>query len=165
VLPHKILRTEQLTPEAFAPYGQIIAATEDGTPFGADDAQLDLCHGTPRFYIMRLDARPLEVQRITRHLKVTQCLASVGGKPWWLVVAPPTPETATGQTPAIDTIRAFNVGGDVAVKLHLGAWHAGPYFTGSSASFFNLELSDTNLIDHHSLNLSETYGHTFSLEP
>ena len=30
------------------------------------------------------------------------------------------------------------------IKLHLGTWHAGPLFDADSASFFNLELSDTN---------------------
>ncbi|WP_420224243.1 hypothetical protein [Pigmentiphaga litoralis] len=26
--------------------------------------------------------------------------------------------------------------------LNLGTWHAGPYFDGETASFFNLELAD-----------------------
>jgi hypothetical protein len=37
-----------------------------------------------------------------------------------------------------------------AVKLHQGTWHAGPFFFAATALFFNLELSDTNLIDHNS---------------
>ena len=37
-----------------------------------------------------------------------------------------------------------------AVKLHQGTWHAGPFFLASTALFFNLELSDTNLTDHNS---------------
>ena len=39
------------------------------------------------------------------------------------------------------------------VKLHLGTWHAGPLFAADSASFFNLELSDTNQNDHETLKL------------
>ena len=34
------------------------------------------------------------------------------------------------------------------MKLHVGTWHAGPLFEGPAMAFFNLELSDTNIVDH-----------------
>jgi hypothetical protein len=38
----------------------------------------------------------------------------------------------------------------VFVKLERGTWHAGPLFVGSAhADFYNLELSDTNVVDHN----------------
>lgn len=81
--------------ESFAPFGQVIAPGRDGTPFSADDAQLDLSHGTPRLYIMRLHERGLRFDRITRHIRVTQCLAAMGGKeccwPWPRRWPPTTP--------------------------------------------------------------------------
>lgn len=46
------LRPQLITPENFRPYGQVIFPSQDGKPFGADDAQLILDRGTPRFYIM-----------------------------------------------------------------------------------------------------------------
>ncbi len=67
------------TPEAIAPFGTLIEAGEDGTPFGAGDARLELGQGTPRLYIMRLTNRPLLVKGITRHRRVTQCLAAMKG--------------------------------------------------------------------------------------
>jgi hypothetical protein len=42
--------------------------------------------------------------------------------------------------------------------LHKGSWHAGPLFTDAQQSFFNLELTDTNQVDHHTCNLVERYG-------
>ena len=42
------------------------------------------------------------------------------------------------------------------IKLHLGTWHAGPLFDADSASFFNLELSDTNQNDHETLKLNRS---------
>lgn len=42
------LRAEELTAEGFAPFGQVVAPTEDGTKFGPDDAQLHLQQGIPR---------------------------------------------------------------------------------------------------------------------
>jgi len=42
------LRVTDLTPESFAPYGQVIDTQRDGVPFGPHDAQLDLSRGIPR---------------------------------------------------------------------------------------------------------------------
>jgi hypothetical protein len=39
-----------------------------------------------------------------------------------------------------------------------GAWHAGPLFEAPEASFFNLELSDTNVTDHWSCDLKQHFG-------
>ena len=42
------LRAVEATPESFAPFGQVIAASPDGDQFGPHDAQLDLSRGVPR---------------------------------------------------------------------------------------------------------------------
>jgi ureidoglycolate hydrolase len=158
------LAVETLTPEAFAPFGTVVPPTEDGVAFGPHDAQLDLTGGTPRFYAMRIPGRGLAIRYITRHRMVTQALASVGGKPWVLGVAPPRDLDDPAAAPKLDEIRAFLIPGDVAVALHKGSWHAGPLFPkGAEQSFFNLELADTNIVDHHTVDLAETYGVTFEL--
>ena len=46
-------RVVHLTPipissEAFAPYGQVVTPSEDGEPYGDEDAALDLSQGQPR---------------------------------------------------------------------------------------------------------------------
>jgi ureidoglycolate lyase len=153
----------ELTPEAFAPFGSVIAPMKDGIPFGAQDAQLDLAGGTPRLYAMRIPARGLTVTHITRHRRVTQALASVGGHAWFLGVAPPIALDDPKAEPAFDAIRAFRIPGDVAVMLHKGTWHAGPLFEGGEQSFFNLELADTNVIDHHTVDLVARHGSALRL--
>ena len=90
-----VITAEALTPEAFAPFGQVISAEEDGAEFGPDDAQLDLSQGTPRFYIMRLRDKAMRFDRITYHGKVTQCLGALGDHSWYMAVAaPPCPSSA-----------------------------------------------------------------------
>lgn len=150
-----VLRAALINSVAFAPFGQIVAPGEDGTPFGRDDAQLDLSNGTPRLYIMRLHARGLGFTRITRHNQVTQCLAAMGGKEWLLAVAPP------GRMPDPQSIQGFRIPGTVAIKLHRGTWHAGPYFTEPVIDFLNLELADTNEIDHENCHLLRDLGVSF----
>lgn len=148
------LHPQPITPETFQPFGQVIFAIDDGKPYDLTDAQLQLQYGTPRFYIMRLHQRDMKFDRITRHLQVTQCLGSLEGKEWFIAVARP------GDSPIPDweSITAFRIPGNCFIKLEVGTWHAGPYFEEPSVDFFNLELSDTNIGDHHTCNLMETYG-------
>ncbi len=160
-MPDPVIRelvAVNLTAESFAPYGTVIAPTEDETLFGPQDAALYFGDGTPRFYAMRLPNRGLVIHRITRHRNVTQVLASAGGLPWLLAVAPPAAVDTTGAEPALDEIRAFRVPADAAVMLFRGTWHAGPLFEAPEASFFNLELGDTNLTDHWNCDLVQRYG-------
>lgn len=152
------LKIEPITAEAFAPYGTLIEATWDGKPFGPDEAQLVLDRGTPRFYIMDLKKRAPEFRHITRHLGVTQCLASVGGKPWFIGVAPPDDPDNPQAKPDIARMAAFRVAGHQAIMLARSAWHAGPFFDDEQVSFFNLELADTNEVDHHNCLLDREFG-------
>ena len=152
------LAVEPLTAESFAAYGTVVPPMEDGTPFGPHDAQLDLSQGTPRFYCMRVVGRGHVVKQITRHRGVTQTLASAGGQPWRLAVAPPRDLDKDDAEPALEEIRAFLIPGDTAVTLYKGSWHAGPLFEGEERPFFNLELADTNIVDHHTCVLTDRYG-------
>ena len=138
------LVAQPITPEGFAPYGQLVGATEDGKLYDRDDAQLSLAAGIPRFYIMRLRDKGRTFHRITRHQRCTQCLGSLQGKEWFLAVAPPS----EGEAPDLDRLQAFCIPGTCFVKLAVGTWHAGPYFDAEWIDFYNLELSDTNQIDH-----------------
>lgn len=112
------------------------------------------------------DRNSLSFDRITHHASVTQCLGSIGGHSWYLAVAPAS-IVQTGGEPDISGVRAvsskaghsyvppspkdvrvFRVDGPQFLKLHAGTWHAGPFFIPDSMDFYNLELSDTNVVDH-----------------
>ena len=149
---------------SFAPFGQLITPSEDGTPFGPSDAQLVLNNGTPRLYIMRLKQRGLAFDRITRHVRVTQCLAAIGGGEWLLAVAPPLEPDDRAAMPDPASIRAFRIAGPVGIKLLRGTWHAGPFFTAPEMDFLNLELSDTNEADHVNCHLARDHGVSFRFE-
>lgn len=133
-----------ITESNFKPYGELITPSRDGKAFDASDAKLKLDLGTPRFYIMHLERRGKTFDKITRHDLCTQCLGSLNGKNWLMAVCPPS----VGQTPDLDRLRAFQIPGNCFIKLEVGTWHAGPYFDESAIDFYNLELSDTNVVDH-----------------
>ncbi|MGK7906121.1 MAG: ureidoglycolate lyase [Synechococcus sp.] len=154
------LQVIPITSDNFEPFGQVIAASKDGTPFSPADAQLVLDRGTPRFYIMRLKYRGLSFKTMTRHQQCTQCLGALEGKEWVLAVSPPSPTPK----PALAEISAFRIPGNCFVKLEVGTWHAGPYFKGEWVDFYNLELSDTNVTDHETVNLREKFGVEFEIK-
>ncbi|KVI09733.1 uncharacterized protein LOC112507743 [Cynara cardunculus var. scolymus] len=157
----------EATPETFKEFGQVIHASPDGESFGPHDAQLDLTQGTPRLYIMHLEGRDLGFSSITHHANVTQCLGSVGGNAWYLGVAKPSIvdpdvedkganilQSHSGHffvPPAVDSIHVFKITGPKFLKLNRGTWHAGPLFKpDTTMDFYNLELSNTNAVDHTS---------------
>ncbi|KAG0451493.1 hypothetical protein HPP92_026186 [Vanilla planifolia] len=160
------LRPIDATPESFADFGQVISASGERQQYGPNDAQLELHRGTPRFYIMHLEDRKLEFSRITHHASVTQCLGSASGEVWYLGVAKSSIlegsnlNEGSGQMsiqsrcghsyipPCLDDVCIFRVTGSKFLKLHRGAWHAGPLFKTKAMDFYNLELSDTNIVDH-----------------
>ncbi|KAI5071938.1 hypothetical protein GOP47_0014189 [Adiantum capillus-veneris] len=161
------LKPTPLTPESFQPYGQVIGPSPDGALFGPQDAQLHLSAGTPRFYIMRLEKRPLKFSNITHHANVSQCLGSVGALPWYIGVAMPSivrddksrdyevvensVQSKVGHyyvPPSPMEVKVFRVEGPHFLKFHVGTWHAGPLFKEQTMDFYNLELSDTNEVDH-----------------
>lgn len=147
----KQLTAQQITPENFQPYGQVIFASEDGKANDATDAQLVLNNGIPRFYIMRLHHKGRKFHTITRHVKCTQCLGSLEGKDWLIAVAPPS----AAPQPVLEEITAFQIPGNCFIKLEVGTWHAGPYFDHELVDFYNLELSDTNINDHDTYNFGQ----------
>lgn len=153
------LLAQEITPENFRRYGQVIFPTEDGKSYSVEDANLALTNGQPRFYIMRLNLRGRKFHKITRHVQCTQCLGSLEGKEWLMAVAPPS----EGNEPALEEMAAFRIPGNCFIKLEVGTWHAGPYFEGEFVDFYNLELSDTNVVDHFSHDFLKSHKIEFEI--
>ncbi|OCQ99460.1 Ureidoglycolate hydrolase [Nostoc sp. MBR 210] len=154
------LKAELITSENFQRYGQVIFASKDGKAFDAEDAQLNLQNGTPRFYIMRLEKRGRKFNKITRHIKCTQCLGSLEGKDWFIAVCPPHNEL---DKPVLAEIAAFRIPGNCFIKLNEGTWHAGPYFDHEVVDFYNLELADTNVVDHFTHDFRQSHQLDFEM--
>lgn len=148
------LRAEWISSENFRRFGQVIFPSKDGKPFDVEDAQLILDKGIPRFYIMQLQRRGRKFHTITRHTQCTQCLGSLAGKDWLIAVCPPNQDV---DKPAIEEIAAFRIPGNCFIKLAVGTWHAGPYFEHDVVDFYNLELSDTNVVDHFTHNFLKSH--------
>ena len=116
-----------------------------------------------RFYIMRLPKRGMTFDRITYHANVTQCLGGLTPADWYLAVAAPT--SSVQKSPVQQDLHAFRIPAGKFVKLHQGTWHAGPLFQDSECmDFYNLELSDTNQVDHNTHVYSKQDGLQFEVQ-
>lgn len=143
---------------------QVIGPTEDGKPCDASDAQLNLSRGQPRFYIMRLPHRGRCFDRITFHANVTQCLGALAPvEAWYLVVGKPTLDVSAWPRWDAGQLTAFRIPHGVFVALKEGTWHAGPLFDGPFADFYNLELADTNVVDHNTHDYGALNGITLEV--
>lgn len=147
---------QELTDEAFAPYGDIIKPRRSGDQGdrayayrpGEEENHVDLVvtNGEPMLRIMHQFKRGLMFTKIARHQRVSQCLGSLQGKEWFIAVVAGT-GSGEGAQPRLDQLVAFRIPGDRIIKLHVGTWHAGPYFVHDECMFLSLENIDTNTCD------------------
>jgi len=152
MISHESLKAASLLDPRLDSCGTGLREVDDMTASGDQDAELRFGPGQLRYYVMRIHRRPQPITAMTRHLQATQCLSSAEGRPFWMLLAPPDT-----QGPVLDASAAWllKLNPGEGIKLHLGTWHAGPLFEAASASFFNLELTDTNQSDHETLPLSD----------
>jgi hypothetical protein len=68
-----------------------------------------------------------------------------------MAVSAPTKDV--GKFPRREDLKVFKIPPGVFVKMHAATWHAGPLWDAAngpgSMDFYNLELSDTNQVDHN----------------
>jgi len=122
---------EALTREAFAPFGDLIAADDaagrpinSGTTMRFDWTTLpqgDRPGARPNLAVFRSrpQALPLRVTLLERHPHSTQLLVPIRVSRWVAVVAPDGP----GDTPDTSGLRAFVVLAGQSVNLRKGVWH------------------------------------------
>ena len=153
MISHESLKAASLIDPRLGSCGTGLREVDDMTPSGDQDAELRFGPGQLRYYVMRIYRRRQPITAMTRHLQATQCLSSAEGRPFWMLLA--APHT---QGPVLDASAAWllKLNPGEGIKLHLGTWHVGPLFEAESATFFNLELADTNQSDHETLPLSRS---------
>src|SRR3982751_1197527 len=95
------LSIQDLTPEAFAPYGEV------SEPTGR--FRLDFSGEPASFCHVRIEHRPLHLYFFARHLHTTQAYVPIGGSPSVLVVAPPSALDDDEALPDLTRAAAFRL--------------------------------------------------------
>lgn len=130
------VRAEPLTPEAFAPFGAVIAprpetAREINAGFATRFHALAevVAEGAPPVIsIFRARPRPPKIDLLERHRHGSQAFMPLGGRPWLTVVA---------EGPAAP-LRAFLCGPDQGLQIAAGVWHA-PLITLAAQDFLVID--------------------------
>jgi ureidoglycolate lyase len=114
-----------LTEEAFAPFGEVLAAPERDPDFtGISSAGWRASFESdspPEVMVYRSRYSGLRFTVLERHLAVTQAFIPLGPVPAVVAVAPPTPGD---DPPDPSDVRGFILDGTAGYVLKTGAWHS-----------------------------------------
>jgi ureidoglycolate lyase len=137
------LRPVRLDPDAFAPFGSVVAAgLGPGIPVNQGRAErFDLACGLDHdarasrlvlaTYRVTASAAPLAVELLERHPFSDQLFAPMTAESYLVVVAPDRPDGG----PDADAARAFLAPGDRGVVYRAGVWHYPIAALGCAADF------------------------------
>ena len=112
--------TENLTTEAFAPYGQVLAQPLSGKidrvslTNDRDNATLDFIIVRPRAF-----ALPLTIDQLECHPSSSQSFLPPDVRTYLIVVA----HSDDKRVPDLSTLRAFEANGTLGVNVDAGIWH------------------------------------------
>jgi ureidoglycolate lyase len=125
---HLILTAQPLTVEAFAPFGDVIAARGEASTINqgmggrsSDLAQVDVSadggHAAISVIACMPEALPITLRLMERHPLGSQAFVPLNGQRYVVVVA------RAGAPPARADLRAFVCRGDQGINYHRGVWH------------------------------------------
>jgi ureidoglycolate lyase len=124
-----VLLPEPLTGPAFAPFGELIEASEAVRHYPINAGTTERYHDLARLEagpegrlivsIFRAQPRalPFQVTTMERHPLSSQAFIPLSGRPYLVVVAPP------GEPPTAQSLRLFLAGPGQGVNYPPGVWH------------------------------------------
>ncbi len=127
--PALTLEIKPLTREAFAPFGEVVEASDAAQHFTINAGNTERYHdlaniepgpdGRVIVSIFRGQARtlPFIVNMMERHPLASQAFIPMSGKPYLVVVAP------AGEPPRAEQLKVFLARGDQGVNYAPGVWH------------------------------------------
>ncbi len=148
-----VIHTEPLSPAAFSPFGDVLAAS--GAPDMVinqglagrfhDLARLDFGAGRAGISLFRAEARalPYRLEMLERHPLGSQAFIPMQAAPW-LVIAAPDNAGAPGRP------RAFLAAPGQAINFHRNTWHGVLAPLEDSALFAVIDrIGDGNNLEEH----------------
>jgi ureidoglycolate lyase len=150
----RILTTQALTAEAFAPYGAVLGgALASGLFINAGtsekialpDPDLAQAGGSASLNLYRAQANalPFVAQELERHCLGSQAFIPLAGVPFVVVVALGDP-AHRGTQPLETSLAAFWIDGSCGVSFYPGTWHH-PLLAQQSGDFVVLERKATDV--------------------
>ncbi len=148
-LDRRTLVAKPATPEALAPFGQILgsAANVETNAPGFYEGKVRTCNPVDfqsdddtALTLATIDRRPLEVRYMEQHFKHTQTFIPLGGKPFVAVLAPPNGK----DVPDLDSVEAFLFDGSAGFNMKIGTWHEFPFALEDGTDVVVILRNETN---------------------
>ncbi|MEP2990474.1 MAG: ureidoglycolate lyase [Parasphingorhabdus sp.] len=98
-----------------------------------------LCEHPVDLSLTMVDPRRPEVRYMERHFQHTQVFMPLGGKPFVVVMAPPS----SNDMPDLSAARAFLFDGSAGFLMHVGTWHEFPFAVEPSTEIVVILSSQT----------------------
>ena len=131
------LKIETLNQEAFLPFGDVIET--DQRPYRMINngstrryhnlAPVELAHPNDgdqaiiSIFRAQTMEMPFTIRMLERHPLGSQAFVPLKGRPFLVVVAPPTNVSINDDKPQVDLVRAFITNGQQGVNYRTGTWH------------------------------------------
>ena len=126
------VRIEPATPEAVAPFGQLLGVHDHVKPLPVGFYEGKVSVYAPvefqsdeetQLHVATVNRREMRVQWMERHFKHTQTFIPLEGKSFVVVLAPPNDD----DLPDLDQVRAFLFDGSCGFTMKKGTWHEFPF--------------------------------------
>jgi ureidoglycolate lyase len=155
-MSERILTIEKLTPEAFAPFGQVIALAE-AQHYPINNGMTERYHDLARVELGGVHARPLisifrgkpytlpvDLKLVERHPLGSQAFYPLGPHSWLVIVA-------EDQGGAPTRLRAFRPGQGQGVNIAMNTWHGVLTVLEQESDFLVVDRGGdgNNLEEHH----------------
>ena len=146
------LPVQQMTREAFAPYGVLIDSR--------GSVEIDLGDGVPSLTGATAERRAFRFGFMARHRRTMQVFSPLASSQAIIAVAPPNGRGA----PDVNEITAFFVDGRLPYAYHRGTWHTPPFPVGEWASYLVVDRSGTLDDDYELVDLQATHNCVFEID-
>jgi ureidoglycolate lyase len=141
------VRVKPLTRDNFKPYGTLIEAPE-AKPAISDAALdywgglADLNIGRPQVSFLKVKRREFLLDRIERHVRITEVFIPLEGVSIFPVAPPRDVENPKAEVP-LNEIEAFLLDGSKGIVFKKGAWHWPPFPLTETATFAVILSAET----------------------
>jgi ureidoglycolate lyase len=147
------LRVQEMTREAFAPYGVLIDSR--------GSVEIDLCAGKPSLTGATAERRPFNFDFMARHRRTMQVFSPLASSQSVIAVAPPDDSESA---PDVERVAAFLVNGRLPYAYHKGTWHTPPFPVNEWSSYLVVDRSGTLDDDWELVDLRAARDCSFEIE-
>ena len=151
--PHRHrLVIEPMTADSFAPFGRLLASSEEPAERRVMTELPFECDGRTTVHAIWQPCAGRTFSRLERHFGVTQAFAQVSGSPSVVCVAPPTDLDDPGAVPRAQDVRAFLIDPGRPFSFGRGTWHSLDRYVlappGATFVILNVDPNPTQIVDY-----------------